>query len=165
MMLDINTLKEVARSIMPYGSNRVAVKPIDVEIKKSDIMASFSGVKPYKFVLEKSDGILYYPLVPFVSAVYYFRPTETNKVITERFKFAPVTLPEGILTVDFFLSDLNFNSVAPYGAPSNGVCDIATMSPRFVDSIEFVYEPVVMAAPPIVGVGVGHYPILKFVVE
>ena len=171
-MLDINTLKEVARSVMPYGSNRVAVKPIDVVIKKDDyIVSSGPGgdlFKAYQFDLPKEDGILYYPLVPFYySAHYYESSPGIAGTLFEDFYFAPSTKKNGIYIPDLPIGDMEFNQklgqvgflpALPYGY------SILTTAPRFVDAITLKYRPVITGSGPSEGLGVGHYPILKFVV-
>ena len=174
-MLDIDTLKTVARSIMPYGANRVAVKPINVEIKKEYYYHPTGGSSayvPYEFILPKEEGILYYPLVPFVHILRH--SGGSTPTIFERFIFAPAVKNNTVYNPEFPIADMHFNATS--GRESNGSdaffkngglfpFETIITAPRFVDSMIFKYHPDIAGAPPSVGVGVGNYPILKFVVE
>ena len=159
-MLDINTLKEVARGIMSYGNNRVAVKAVDIEIKKEHV---WNGTKyiPYEFILPKEDGLLYYPLVPFLELT---RSNSSGSSLYERFYFSSYVPSFGAVSLgDLSLSTVILKQLFGGSAVATTV-ETSSTSPRFVDSILFKYEPVTGTSGYLTGIGIGHYPILKFIV-
>jgi len=157
MLQDINSLKEVARSIMPYGANRVAVKAINHIIVPNDLRNPVTGVGlAYSYELPKREGLLYYPLTPFFHAV-----SNNPNNDFETFIYAPTTglASNPVPAIPFDLGVETLKYAVTYQGPER-VYSILKASPRFVESITF--KRTFTSGTGVLGLG--SYPILQFTV-